>query len=285
MFGNRALYHEGWVACTTPIQAPWILAADPPPDVINGYKWELYHVAKDWTQADDVAKDNPKKLKELQDLFLVEAAKYQVLPLDNSKVSRMLTPRPSLTAGRSVFTYSRPISGIPRGDAPNVLGRTYSITAEVEVEDGAEGMLNTNGGRFGGYGLYLLKGRPVFTYNLADFARFRWEGKLALTPGKHTVAFEFTYDGPGFGKGGTGVLKVDGKAVDTKKVRATLASTTQWDETFDVGSDTGTPVDDRDYKVPFRFTGQLKKLTVKLGPSQLRPAEKKAMQKKNGERD
>jgi arylsulfatase len=286
IFGNRALYHDGWVACTTPINAPWKLTATPPPDVANGYKWELYHVAKDWTQDNDVAKDNPKKLRELQDLFWVEASKYQVLPLDNSMAPRMLAPKPSLTAGRSVFTYTRPIVGIPRGDAPNVIARSFSISAEVEVPNGgAEGMLNTNGGRFAGYGLYLLKGRPVFTYNLADFVRFRWEGKEALKPGKHVVSFEFTYDGPGLAKGGTGVLKVDGKAVDTKKVPTTLATTTQWDETFDVGSDVGTPVDDRDYKCPFAFTGKLTKLTVTLGPSQMLPEQKKEQQKKFRERD
>jgi arylsulfatase len=146
-------------------------------------------------------------------------------------------------------------------------------------------MLNTNGGRFAGYGLYLVKGKPVFTYNVADFARFRWEGKQPLTPGKHTVEFEFTYDGPGIGKGGTGVLKVDGNAVDTEKAPATLAITTQWDETFDVGSDSGTPVDDEDYTSPFNFTGTLEKLTVTIGPSQMLPPEKKAVEKKVGERD
>jgi arylsulfatase len=146
-------------------------------------------------------------------------------------------------------------------------------------------MLNTNGGRFAGYGLYLLKGKPVFTYNIVDFVRFRWEGKEALSAGKHTVSFDFTYDGPGIGKGGTGVLSVDGKEVAKKKVPFTLATTTQWDETFDVGSDTGTPVDDKDYKCPFAFTGKLSKLTVKLGPLQMRPAEKKAVEKKARERD
>jgi arylsulfatase len=286
MLGNRALYHDGWIANTTPIQAPWKLASAPPPDVAYGYKWELYNVAKDWTQDNNLAKSNPKKLKELQDLFWVEAARYQVLPLDNSLAARMLAARPSLTAGRSVFTYTRPVTGIPHGDAPSILDRSYTITAEVEVPEGeADGMLNTNGGRFGGYGLYLLKGKPVFTYNLVDFVRFRWEGKEKLKSGKHTVSFDFTYDGPGFGKGGTGVLKVDGKAVATRKVPHTTASIFQWDETFDVGSDTGTPVDDKDYKVPFRFTGKLRKLTVKVGPMQLIAREKKALQKKIGERD
>jgi len=285
MLGNRAIYHDGWVACTTPVAPPWSLVANRPDDIVNGYKWELYDLTKDWTQNNDVAKANPAKLKELQDQFFVEAAKYRVFPLDNSLSPRMLAPRPSLTAGRDTFTYSRPVTGIPHGDAPNTLGRSYSITAEVDVKDGAEGMINTNGGRFGGYGLYLVKGKPVFTHNLADFARFRWEGKDAIPAGKHTVAFEFTYDGPGPGKGGTGVLKVDGKAVATEKVPHTTAFIFQWDETFDVGSDTGTPVDDKDYQCPFAFTGKIEKLTVKIGPSQLLPPQKKEAEKKIGERD
>jgi hypothetical protein len=115
--------------------------------------------------------------------------------------------------------------------------------------------------------------------------RFRWEGKEALTPGKHTVTFDFTYDGPGFGKGGTGVLKVDGKAVDTRKIPHTIALINEWDETFDMGSDTGTSVNDKDYQVPFSFTGKLNKLTLRIGPMQLAPPEKKKMQKKIGERD
>src|SRR5262249_945085 len=123
------------------------------------------------------------------------------------------------------------------------------------------------------------------TYNIVDAVRFRWEGKEALTPGKHTVAFDFTYDGPGFGKGGSGVLKVDGKEVATKKVPHTVPFIFQWDETFDVGSDTGTPVDDKDYQCPFRFTGKLNKLTVQVGPMQLEGKEKKALQDKNGMRD
>jgi arylsulfatase len=286
MLGNRAIYHDGWIASTTPITAPWDLAGTFPRDVANGYKWELYDLTGDWTQGNDLAKTHPDKLRQMQELFLVEAARYHVFPLDNSLSTRLLTPRPSLTAGRTVFTYTRPVSGIPHGDAPSILDRSYTITAEVEVpKGGAEGMLNTNGGRFGGYGLYLLKGKPVFTHNLADFVRFRWEGKEALTPGKHTVAFDFTYDEPGFGKGGTGVLKVDGKAVDTRKIPHSTAMIFQWDETFDVGSDTGTPVDDRDYKVPFTFTGKLNRLTVKIGPMQLFPKEKEAIKKKVGQRD
>jgi arylsulfatase A-like enzyme len=285
MFGNRGIYHEGWYACTTPLVAPWILADPKFTDIVNGFKWELYDLSKDWTQFEDVAKANPERLKAMQEQFLVEATKYQVFPLDATKQGRFLTPRPSATAGRTEFVYGSEITGIPMNSAPSLLARSYSITADVEVKAGDEGMLNTNGGRFGGYGLYLLKGKPVFTWNLLDLERVKWEGKDELTAGKHAVEFAFTYDGPGPGKGGTGVLKVDGKEVATRKMERTIPFTLQWDETFDVGSDTGTPVDDKDYACPFKFTGKLEKLTVKIGPSQLLPPEKKAVEKKVGERD
>jgi arylsulfatase len=184
-----------------------------------------------------------------------------------------------------VFVYTGELTGIPMNSAPSLLDRSYTITAEVEVKAGDEGMLNTNGGRFGGYGFYLLKGKPVFTWNLFDLERVKWQGEDALAPGKHALSFDFTYDGPGPGKGGTGVLKVDGKEVATKKMAHTVPFTMQWDETFDVGSDTGTPVDDNDYACPFKFTGKLEKLTVRIGPSQLMPAEKKAVETRVGQRD
>src|SRR4029450_12861074 len=208
------------------------------------------------------------KLKELQALFMEEAKKYQVLPLDNSILARLLVPRPSATAGRTEFTYSGEMSGLPDGSAPNTLSKSYSITAEVEIpKGGAEGMLNTLGGRFGGYGLYLLKGKPVFTYNLLALERFRWEGSQALAPGKHTIAFDFKYDGPGMAKGGTGVLSVDGKEVARKTIPHTIPALMTIDESFDVGVDTRTGVDDKDYHSPFRFTGKLDKLTIKLSPA------------------
>jgi arylsulfatase len=175
-----------------------------------------------------------------------------------------------MTAGRNVFTYSGVVSGLDVSDAPSILNRSYTITAEVEVpQSGGDGMIATLGGRFGGYGLYLLKGKPVFTYNFVDLERFRWEGQQALTPGKHTVVFDFTYDGPGFGKGGTGVLKMDDKEVANKKIPHTIPFLMALDETFDIGVDTRTPVDDNDYQVPFRFTGKIAKLTFKLAPTQL----------------
>ncbi len=137
-------------------------------------------------------------------------------------------------------------------------------------------MIHTNGGRFGGYGLYLLKGKPVFVYNLLAVEKFRWEGKEALTAGKHTVTFDFKYDGPGIAKGGTGVLSVDGKEVDNKKIPATVPSILTIDESFDVGIDTRLSVEDKDYQPPFTFTGKVEKLTIKLGPSQLVKADEEA---------
>jgi arylsulfatase A-like enzyme len=277
MFGNRALYHDGWIAATVPPQPPWLMGTVKMPDVLTGYKWELYNIAEDFSETNDLAAKNPDKLKELQGLFMDEARKYQVLPLDNSILERILAPRPSATAGRTEFTYSGEVSGLPDGSAPNLLTKSFSITAEVEIPNGgAEGMLNTLGGRFGGYGLYLVKGKPVFTYNLLALEKFRWEGPQALTPGKHTILFDFKYDGPGLAKGGTGVLSVDGKEVANKKIPHTIPALMTIDESFDVGVDTRTGVDDKDYKPPFRFTGKLDKLTIKLGPNQMMAEDHKA---------
>jgi arylsulfatase len=265
MFGNRGIYHDSWYACTTPPAPPWLMGKTELPEVVNGYKWELYNLAEDYSQANDLASTMPDKLHEMQELFLMEAAKYQVFPLDNSILERILTARPSSTAGRDVFTYSGKMPGLPTSDAPSILNKSYTITAEIEVPaNDAEGMLVTTGGRFGGYAFYLLKGKPVFLYNFVDMERFRWEGHEALSPGKHTLVFGFTSEGPGYGKGGTGILKVDGAPVANTAIPHTIPIIMPWDETFDVGVDTRTGVDDEDYQVPFAFTGTIDKLTVQL---------------------
>lgn len=280
MFGNRAIYQDGWIASTAPFSAPWELTKKAPGDVVNAGKWELYNLKDDPTQNQDLAESQPEKLKQLQELFVVEAAKHNVFPLDASKSERLIAPRPSLTAGRTLFSYSGEISGIPHGDAPSILDKSYTITADIEITDKAEGMLVTEGGRFGGYGLYMLDGKPVFVYNLLDLERFRWEGKQALKPGKHTVVFDFHYEGGGLGKGGEGVLKVDGTVVDNHRIERTIPFIFQWDETFDVGVDTGTPVDDKDYQVPFRFNGKLHKLTIQLKPMPLYDEDKQELHNK-----
>jgi hypothetical protein len=279
MFGNRAIYHDGWIAATTPPAPPWLMGLEKMPDVVNGYKWELYNIADDYSEYNDLAAKMPDKLREMQELFLVEASKYNVFPLDNAILSRLLAPRPSSTAGRDIFTYSGELAGLDSASAPGIIARSYTITAEVEVpQGGGEGMIVTDGGRFGGYGLYLLKGKPVFTYNFLGIERARWEGKDALSAGKHTIVFDFKYDGPGFAKGGTGDLKVDDKEVANQKIPHTIPALLTIDETFDVGVDTRTPVDDKDYQVPFGFTGKIAKVTFKLGPTQLTSLEQKLVQ-------
>jgi hypothetical protein len=214
-----------------------------------------------------------------------------VLPLDASVATRMVSPRPEVSGGRKVFTYSGvPVRGIPRGTAPGLLNTSYTITANIDVQQGgAEGVVVTDGGRFGGYALYLLKGVPVFTWNLLGLKLVKWQGPNALTPGKHTLEFDFNYEGLGFGtlalndisgigKGGTGTFKVDGKAVSSQRLERTVPLTLPWDETFDIGSDTGTAVDDRDYQVPFNFTGKIDELTITLDPPQLTAADEARLQ-------
>jgi arylsulfatase A-like enzyme len=277
MVANRGIYNEGWYANTTPPHGPWVLNAPLPP--INEYKWELYNLTEDYSQANDLAAKMPGKLKQMQALFAGEATKYNVFPLNNDTFARATAPRPSATAGQTVFTYSGVMPGIATANSPSIIGRSYKITAEVDVpQGGGNGMLATTGGRWGGWGLYLLNGKPVFDYNMLILAQYRWEGADALTPGKHTIVFDYTYDGPGIAKGGTGVLQVDGKVVDTQKQPNSIAFLQVSDETFDVGIDTRTGVNDKDYQVPFAFDGKINKLTVNLGPMQLAAADQKKAQ-------
>lgn len=287
MFADRALYSDGWIASTKVLRPPWVTIAKLPAP--QDYPWELYDLHNDWTQAEDVAAKYPDKLKELQALFLQEAEKYQVLPLDSSVATRMITPRPSLSAGRTSFAWTRPLTGTPNGDAPSLLNASYTFKADVDIpQGGAEGMLITQGGRFGGYGFYVLKNKPVFTWNLVDLKRVRWEG-TELTPGHHLIEFDFKYDGlgagtmvfgnySGIGQGGTGTLKIDGNVVATEKMEHTLPFILQWDEAFDIGSDTGTPVDDNDYQAPFAFTGKLNKVTLDIDRPKLSPDDVKRLQ-------
>jgi len=272
MFGNQGIYHDGWVAATTPAVAPWDSAAEAEgrlPSVLD-YKWELYNVSEDFSEANNLAAKDPAKLKELQDLFWKEAEKYNVLPIENGRVTRFdVNIRPSLTRGRHEFTYYPGLVRIPEGAAPDTKNKSWQIKAEVIIPaGGAEGMLLTHGGRFSGWGLYLLNGKPVFCYNLAGVARYFVVGKDKLAPGAHTIVYDFTYDGPGLGKGGVGTILVDGKAVGSGRIERTLAFRLSLDETLDCGEDTGTPVAE-DYHVPFKFTGEIKKVVIELTPQPL----------------
>ena len=292
MLGNRAIYHDGWIAATTPATLPWELSTKPAPDVITGYNWELYNVGDlqsvDPTENNDLAAKMPEKLKQMQDIFYAEAKKFDVLPLDNSTLTRWNSPRPNLTGGRKVFTYSGEPISTPNSGAPSILNKSYTITAEVTIpEGGAEGMIVTDGGRFGGYGLFLSKGefgigrgKPVFLYNLLDLKRTAWEGP-ELSAGKHTIVFDFKSDGPGLGKGGTGVLSVDGKEVARNSLEHTTPITFPEDETFDIGQDTRTPLALIEYRydTPFKFTGKINKVTFNLGEEKLTAEEQEVVHK------
>jgi arylsulfatase len=282
MMGQYALYHEGWLLATKVNRAPWDAYGAANPDPLNNQVLQLYDLNTDFSQSQDLAAKYPKKVKELKAMFIEEAKKYQIFPMDASVAARLVQPRPSITAGRTEFVYTRPMIGVPQGDSPSILNSSYTFTADIEVpKGGAEGMILTSGGRFGGYGFYLLDSKPVFVWNMVDLKRIKWEGP-ALEPGKHTVEFDFKYDGlgagtlafnnmSGIGQGGTGTLKVDGKAVDTQEMDHTLPMILQWDESFDVGSDSLTGVNDADYKPPFPLTAKLHKLTLVIDRPQLSP--------------
>ncbi|QGM97589.1 arylsulfatase [Methylocystis parvus] len=288
MLGDHAIYREGWIASTKVMRPPWDVMGKVSEDP-SAYPWELYDVRNDWTQSENVADKYPAKVKELEKVFWAEAKKYQVLPLDATVATRLVTPRPSITAGRSVFAWTAPLTGTPNGDAPSILDASYNFKAEIDVPDaGGDGMLVTQGGRFAGYGFYLLKGKPVFTWNLVDLKRIRWEGRDPVPPGRHALEFDFKYDGlgvgtlafnslSGIGQGGTGVLKVDGKVVAEQKMERTLPLILQWDEALDIGSDTLTGVNDADYQPPFAFNGKIEKITLTIDRPKLTAEDEKRL--------
>ena len=291
MMGVQGLYDNGWMLSAVPKRPPWDIFGTAIQDPATAFNFELYDVKNDWTQNSDVAAANPQKVKEMTDLMFGQFAKYNVLPLDASVATRLVAPRPNLTAGRNVFTYSGvPVTGLPTSAAPNLLNTSYTITAEVDIPAEADGVVVKQGGRFGGWGLYFLKGKPTFTWNLIDLKRFRWQGDTALAPGKHTIVYDFKFDGLGFatlafnnisglGGSGTGTFSVDGQVVSTQKMDHTVPLTLPVDETFDIGSATGTPVDDADYQVPFAFTGKIDKLTIALDPPKMTEEQRAMLEK------
>ncbi len=290
MMGQWALYDEGWFLSTKVNRAPWDAFGPANPNPLDNQVLELFNLTEDFSQTTDLAAKYPDKVKDMKTKFIAEARKHEVFPMDASVAARIVAPRPNITAGRTEFVYTTPMVGLPQGDSPLLLNTSYTITAEIDVpEGGAEGMILTSGGRFAGYGFYLLKGKPVFLWNLVDLERLKWEGPDTLAPGKHTVEFDFKYEGlgpgtlafnnfSGVGQPGTGTLKVDGKIVDTKAMPKTLPMILQWDESFDIGSDTLTGVNDADYRPPFALTAKLDKLTIKLNRPQLSPDDIKKLE-------
>jgi arylsulfatase A-like enzyme len=280
--GNRGLYENGWIASTTPLRLPWqVSGVEPDPD---DFPWELYNVAQDFSQSNDLAKQNSKKLLDLEASFLIEAAKYNVLPIDSSFADRANPAiRPNLNRGRTHFTYYPGMIRIPEASAPDIKNKSFRITADVEIpQDGVDGVIVTQGGRFGGWGLLLLDRKPIFAYAFSNQDgdkypyqkkyKYRIAGADQLASGKHTIVFDFAYDGGGIGRGGNGTLIVDGKTVGKGRIDLTQPIRFSLDESFDVGQDTGTPViDEYDGKMPFKLTGVLNKVEIDLGANQLTP--------------
>jgi len=266
MASVRGLYHDGWMASAIAF-APW----DP---IRTGFdpdkqKWELYNIDQDFSQADDLATENPQKLRELQDLWWTEAAKHNVLPLDWRAVERLnaeLMGRPSLTGNRKSFTYYPGQVALPNEAAPRILNKSWTLTADIEVpEAGAEGMIATHGGLVGGYGLYVRDGKPTFVYNYLALDRFTFTGREPLPRGKVQLKVDFTYNGKAgeLGKDAGVTMTVNGSKVAEGRLPHTIPIQISLGEGFDLGLDSGSAVDFT-YKPPFRFTGKIEKVTVDL---------------------
>jgi arylsulfatase len=263
---NRGIYHNGWMASSLsfPPWQPIRTGFDP-----DKAKWELYNIDQDFSQANDLARDNSQKLRELQDQWWVEASKYNVLPLDWRAVERLnaeLMGRPSLAGNRKTFTYYPGQVGLPNEAAPRILNKSWTLTADIEVpEAGAEGMIATHGGLVGGYGLYVREGKPTFVYNYLELERPTITGKDALPKGKVKLAIDFKYEGreKELGKAATVTMSVNGAKVAEGHLERTIPIQISLGEGMDIGMDVGSPVDFT-YKPPFRFTGKIEKVTVEL---------------------
>jgi len=267
MVGNRGIYHDGWMAVTRH-GTPWEM-------VQSGRRyfdddvWELYDTNVDWTQARDIAAEHPGKLRELQQLFLIEAAKYNVFPLDDRMTERE-NPREAgrldLLGDRSTVTFHGAGLRLTEETAPNVKNRSHTLTASVDIPaGGGMGVILAQGGRFGGWSLYVHEGRAAYAYNYFGLTVHRVIAPERLTPGRHEIRLGFDYDGGGVGKGGTASLSVDGRQVADGRVDATIPYYFAFDETFDVGLDRASPVTDDYPVVDNEFTGTLHWVRVDLG--------------------
>jgi hypothetical protein len=256
MFVNRGIYHKGWTAVTRH-SVPWAMGTALPP--YDDDTWELYG-PDDWTQSRDLAAEQPERLAELQRLFLIEATRYNVLPLDDRRAERFnadLAGRPQLIRGKSQILFGG-MTRLSENSVVVIKNKSHSVTAQFEVpEVGAEGVIVAQGGAFGGWSLYLIEGRPAYCYNLFGLQRFKIGGEQALVAGDHQVRMEFAYDGGGLGKGGDVVLYLDGDEVATGRVEGTVPMLFSADETTDLGSDSATPVSDDLGPEESRFTGRI----------------------------
>lgn len=260
MMANRALYRDGWMASVFHGRAPWDFTRG----TFEGERWELYHIPDDFSQANDLAEQYPEKLRELQDLFWVEAARYNVLPLDDRGAERVDHGKfPVVSGRRAQYVYFPGTSRIPETSAPDTKNKSFTITVQVVIpESRAEGVLAAFGGVTGGWSLYLTDGKPAFTYNYFTQTRPTIVAKDKVPPGPATIRYEFAYDGGGLGKGGASKLFVNDGLVAEGRIDKTVPYVFSAEETFDIGMDTGSPVGE--YKGPFTFTGKLERVTVDL---------------------
>ncbi len=261
MFGNRAIYHDGWVAATRH-SIPWLMAQNPP---FDQDRWELYNVAQDFSEADDLAAQNPGKLKELQQLFAQEAIRNHVFPLDDRRAERFdaaIAGRPDLMGPRTSLTLYEGMTGIAENAFINIKGRSSAINAEVDVPARANGVIIAQAGRFGGWSLYMKDGRVHHVYNFGGLERSTVTAPAALTPGTHTVRYEFAYDGGQPGSGGLSRLTIDGNPVGEVRVPRTMPYAYSGDEGVDVGVDNETPVTEDYAQGENRFAGRILKVTV-----------------------
>jgi arylsulfatase A-like enzyme len=263
MFCNRGIYHKGWTAVTRH-STPWVLMENPP---LDADVWELY-APDDWTQAHDLAKEQPEKLEDLQRLFMLEASKYNVFPLDDRRAERFnpdLAGRPQLIKGNRQLLFGG-MSRLSENSIVPLKNKSYAVTAEVTVpEGGAEGVIVAQGGAFGGWTIYVKDGKPAYCYNLFGLQRFKVYGDSAIPAGEHQVRVEFAYDGGGLGKGGTAELYLDGEKVGEGRVEATVPMLFSGDETTDLGSDSGTPVTDDLGPGELAFTGGVRWIELDIG--------------------
>jgi arylsulfatase A-like enzyme len=257
MFCNRGIYHRGWTAVTRH-SIPWVITELPP---FQDDVWELYDTNTDWSQAHDLAAERPDKLAELQELWLEEARKYNVLPLDDRRVERFnsdLAGRPTLIRGDSQLLFGG-MGRMSENATINIKNKSHSVTAEVVVSDGsAEGAIISQGGAYAGWSLYAKDAKPKYCYNLFGLQRFHVEGDTPIPAGTHQVRMEFSYDGGGLGKGATVTLYLDGEQVGEGRVEGTVPMVFSADETCDVGSDTASPVSDDYTAEGSRFSGTVK---------------------------
>ena len=263
MFGNRAIYHDGWVAATRH-SIPWVQASLP---AFDQDRWELYNVAADFSEANNLAAQNPAKLKELQDLFAQEAIRNHVFPLDDRRVERFnaaIAGRPDLVGSRKSLTLYEGMTGITENTFINLKGRSFTITADVEVAAGASGVIISQAGRFGGWSLYVKDGRAHHVYNFGGLQRTDIASPQSLTAGRHTIRYEFVYDGGAPGSGGLSRLSVDGTMVGETRVPRTMPFVYSADEGVDVGMDNETPVTDEYKEGDNKFTGKIRQVVVEV---------------------